>query len=306
MRFIRSAAVASMAIAALALSACSTAAAPAPVETKAEAVVETDTLFDLLPQSVQDAGELVVAGDSHPPYRVVGDDGKTVTGLDPEVWEALSKELGVPVRMEVTSTMPAILTGMQGGRWAAFNGPVQANAEREETFDTISWMLTRSSYIFPVGGENKVSDSGDLCGLRIAVTGGSITETEVAKLSDWCAEEGKPGAEMIPLGDTNATILAVKSGRADAAGMTETGALDVLASSPDEFEYVTQTEEQGSGINLLAMLVPKESGLGNVVFQAFERMFENGTYDEIMAKWGLENVKLDAPQINAISKRQPL
>lgn len=304
MRFIRSAAIASMAVAALTLSACTSAEEPAPVE--AEVAVTDDTLFDLLPQSVKDAGELVVAGDSHPPYRVVGDDGKAVTGIDPDFWEALGVELGVPVRMEVASAMPAILTGMQAGRWDAYNGPVQSNPDREAIFDAVTWMLTRTAYVFPEASAGSIKDIDGICGLRVAITGGGIVESELNKLNEWCVAEGKPAAEVIPLTDTNASVLAVKSGRADAAGMTETGALDVLSVSPDEFGYVTQGEEQGSGISLLAMLAPKESGLGSVLLQAFERLFENGTYDELMSEWGLDSVMVDAPQINPVTGRKPL
>src|SRR3712207_8459339 len=48
-------------------------------------------LFDQLPQEIQDAGEIVFAGDSHPPYRTVGADGKTVTGIDPRSEEHTSE-----------------------------------------------------------------------------------------------------------------------------------------------------------------------------------------------------------------------
>src|SRR5690554_7032133 len=57
-----------------------------PAETEAateEAGTEgaEEDLFAQLPPEIQERGTIVFAGDSHPPYRTVGDDG-TVTGID--------------------------------------------------------------------------------------------------------------------------------------------------------------------------------------------------------------------------------
>jgi polar amino acid transport system substrate-binding protein len=288
---------------ALSLMACSS---PAPAEPAATASSTggADTLFDQLPASVQDAGELVVAGDPHPPYRTVGDDGQTVTGIDPDLWEALSAELGVEVRMEVAASMPAILTGMQAGRWQAYNGPVQANAEREEIFDAITWLQTQTAYVVPADSDAAGADEAP-CGLRVAIVTGSIVEGELDRLNDWCDAQGEPANEVVALADTNATILAVGADRADAAGMTETGAIEVLAATPDKYEYVTQTEDQGSGTSLLAMLTPKDSGLGAVLLEAFQRIFDNGEYTKVLEEWGLTEVAVDAPQINPVTGREP-
>jgi len=49
----------------------------------------------------------------------------------------------------VVAGLPAALQGMQANRYDAFNGPVEATAEREQQFDTITWMTTRAAYVFP-------------------------------------------------------------------------------------------------------------------------------------------------------------
>jgi polar amino acid transport system substrate-binding protein len=59
-----------------------------------------------------------------------------------------------------------------------------------------------------------------------------------------------------------------------------------------------QTEEQGAGTDRLAMLVPKKSGLGPVMFEAFKELFKNGEYARIMKKWGLEKVTVPEPSLN--------
>ncbi|MEU8179009.1 transporter substrate-binding domain-containing protein [Microbispora hainanensis] len=255
-------------------------------------------LYDALPDGIKEAGVIRFAGDSHPPYRIVADDGKTVTGIDKELQDALGKVLGVRTEISIVSGLPAALSGMLASRYDAFNGPVKDSAEREKQFDALVWMVTRTSYLIPKAGSSAIKSSGDLCGKRVAGTAGSIVEDQAKRLTEWCAKQGKPGLEFIGFADTNGTILAAKSGRADAAGMTESAALDVLSKEKDAFTYVTQTEEQGAGVDQLAMLVPKSSGLGPVMLDAFKEIFKNGDYKKIMDKYGLQNVAVPEPKMN--------
>ena len=270
----------------------------APEEEAPEETEEPEeSLFDQLPPEIQERGTLIFAGDSHPPYRTVGDDG-TVTGIDADFQAALAEELGVEIEVEIVSGLPAILSGMLSGRYDAFNGPVRSTEEREADFDSIVWMTTRTSYVFPADSDFASSD--DLCGTIVAGAAGSVTETQVEMLSDWCEEQGEERIEFMGLADTNATILAVEAGRADALGATQTAALDILRGKPDTFEYVTQSEEQGAGVDLLGMFTPKD-GLGPVLFQAVENMYASGAFDAIVAEWELETVVVDEPMLNPIT-----
>ncbi|QYC41758.1 Cystine-binding periplasmic protein precursor [Nonomuraea coxensis DSM 45129] len=255
-------------------------------------------LYDRLPEAIKEAGVIRFAGDSHPPYRIVGNDGKTVTGIDKELQDALGKVLGVRTEISIVNGLPAALSGMLASRYDAFNGPVKDTAEREKQFDAIVWMVSRTSYLIPKSGSAAVASSGDLCGKRVAGTAGSIVEDQAKRLSEWCATQGKPALTFIGLADTNGTILAAKSGRADAAGMTESAAIDAMAKEKDAFTYVTQTDEQGAGIDRLAMLVPKSGGLGPVMLEAFKEIFDNGEYRRIVDKYGLQKVAVDKPAMN--------
>ncbi|WP_262380132.1 transporter substrate-binding domain-containing protein [Nonomuraea sp. PA05] len=251
-----------------------------------------------LPEAIKEAGVIRFAGDSHPPYRIVADDGKTVTGIDKELQDALGKVLGVRTEISIVNGLPAALSGMLASRYDAFNGPVKDTAEREKQFDAIVWMVSRTSYLIPKSGSAAVASSADLCGKRVAGTAGSVVEDQAKRLSEWCAQQGKAALTFIGLADTNGTILAAKSGRADAAGMTESAAIDAMAKEKDAFTYVTQTDEQGAGIDQLALLVPKAGGLGPVMLEAFKEIFKNGEYQRIVDKYGLKNVAVDEPKLN--------
>lgn len=255
-------------------------------------------LYDRLPQAIKDKGEIVFVGDSHPPYRTVAADGKSITGMDLDIQQALSGVLGVPIRMEVSSGLPAMLSGMLSGRYDAFNGPVKATPQRLAEFDGVQWLTSRTSYLLPINGGIGAQSTDELCGTRTAGVIGSITEEQAAKLSDWCKSNGKQPLEFVGLADTNATLLAVQSGRADSAALTQSGAIDTAAAQPDTWRAVAQTEEQGALADQLVLLSPKTNGLGPVFYEAFELLFSGGQYDELVAKWNLEDIAIPEPVLN--------
>ncbi|MFD4192717.1 MULTISPECIES: transporter substrate-binding domain-containing protein [Amycolatopsis] len=260
-------------------------------------------LHDALPQQVKDSGVLRFAGDSHPPYRTVGADGTSVTGIDKDFQDALGRVLGVRTQTVVVSNLPAALQGMLSGRYEAFNGPVKATAEREQQFDSITWMTTRTSYVVPAGSTAGIKTVDDLCGKRVAVVSASIVEEQLNKLSQYCTGAGRAPTTTIGLADTNATMLAAQSGRADAAGMTQAAAIDVTTAQKGAFTYVTQTEAQGATADNLALLVPKTSGLGPVLRDAYQALFDSGEYRQIMQKWGLTDVTVEKPLLNVATSR---
>ncbi|WP_410634957.1 transporter substrate-binding domain-containing protein [Amycolatopsis sp. cmx-4-83] len=279
-----------------ALAGCTVGSGSATLATATNLAV-VPTLHDALPQAIKDAGVLRFAGDSHPPYRTVAQDGM-VTGIDADFQAAIGQVLGVRTQTVVVAGLPAALQGMLGNRYDAFNGPVKATAEREKQFDTITWMTTRTAYVFPVGSTAGIARVEDLCGKRIAVVTASVVEEQLGKLSRFCTDHRHPATQTVGLDDTDATLLATRSGRADAAGMTEAAAIDVTQRQGGN-KYVTQTEAQGATKDDLALYVPKSSKLGPVLQQVFEELFRNGTYVGIMSRWGLNQVSVPKPVLNA-------
>jgi polar amino acid transport system substrate-binding protein len=257
-------------------------------------------LYDQLPDAIKEAGVIKIAGDTHPPYRTI-EEGGEITGIDPDLQAALSEQLGVPFEIITSSGLDAMLTGMLSGRFDAFNGPVRTTPEREADFDAVVWMTTRTSYVYLAERADELSDPEAVCGARVAGVTGSVTESQLARYNEWCVEEGLDPTEFIGLEDSNATFLAVNSDRADYAGTTQSAAIDLQASDPDTYEFIIQSDEQGAGVDQLAMFMPKGNGLAEPMLAAFEAIFENGEYERIMTEWGIEDAAVDAPTLNPMT-----
>lgn len=267
-------------------------------------VVNTDApVYDQLPKAIQDAGVITIAGDTHPPYRTLQESGE-ITGIDPDIQKALSEQLGVPFAIKTASGLDAMLTGMLSGRYDAFNGPVRTTAEREKDFDAVVWMTTRTSYLYLSDRKDDLGAPEDVCGARVAGVTGSVTESQLEHYSQWCSDKGLKAPQFLGLEDTNSTMLAVRSDRADYAGTTQTSALDIQSKDEGVFDFVVQSDEQGAGEDQLAMFLPKDNELAPAMLAAFEGIFENGEYKKVMSDWGLEDVSVDAPSLNPMSESE--
>lgn len=264
--------------------------------------VNTDApVYDQLPKAIQDAGVITIAGDTHPPYRTLQESGE-ITGIDPDIQKALSEQLGVPFTIKTASGLDAMLTGMLSSRYDAFNGPVRTTPEREKDFDAVVWMTTRTSYLYLAENKGDLGSPEDICGARVAGVTGSVTESQLKHYTEWCSDHSLEAPQFLGLEDTNATILAVRSDRADYVGTTQTSALDIQSKDEGVFDFVVQSDEQGAGEDQLAMFLPKDNELAPAMLTAFEGIFENGKYEKVMSKWGLEDVSVDAPSLNPMSK----
>lgn len=255
------------------------------------------SLHDRLPPEVRASGELRFVGDSHPPYRILDDDRRLAEGLQLDFARALEPLLGVRIRHVVVNSLSATLAGLEAGRYDVAMGPGVATPERQKRFDGVSYMITRPSFVYPNDRAARYAQVEDLCGRRISYVAGSVTERVTERVVERCRQAGRPAALHVPLVDTNMTLIATQAGRADLAGMTLTAALHAVHIGEGRFGYFS--DASGSlGLDVLGLFVTRRSGLAPVLRDALQQLFDDGSYARIMARWGIENVVVDAPRIN--------
>ena len=110
--------------------------------------------------------------------------------------------------------------------------------------------------------------------------------------------EGKPAVEVQSYKDQPSSILAVQSNRADAFFSSQAPLTYFVEQSKGELELAGEGKSNGFNDLFQGAVVPKDSPLAEVLLEAFKTLHENGTYDAIMQKWGLDANKLETPGIN--------
>jgi polar amino acid transport system substrate-binding protein len=209
----------------------------------------------------------------------------------------MSKILGVPIRNEIADSIASFMTGVQSGRYDFVFGVVADRPERQKAVDMVDWTKQSTAFLVAAGNPTGIKGIADTCGLRVAVQKASFAEPVLEKQSKICVEEGKPAVNIQILADQATMALAIRSGRIDASFASNAALVYFQSQASGGFEVT------GAGDNLMgdlwqASVTPKGSDLTQVILEAWKTMFENGSYKQIMTKWGLKAEMVDAPGIN--------
>ena len=103
---------------------------------------------------------------------------------------------------------------------------------------------------------------------------------------------------------SQAALLAVKSGRADAFFSSQAPLSWFVRQDPEHLEKAAVGHNNGFGDLYQGVILPKDSPLAPVILDAFRILHKNGTYEAIMKKWGLKNNFLKEPGINLATARK--
>ncbi|GAB2980185.1 ABC transporter substrate-binding protein [Amycolatopsis acidiphila] len=257
-------------------SASASAAAPLPTETK------DDKLAAMVPTAISADGKIVVGQDqSYAPNEFVDESGKVV-GFDVDLGNAIAQKLGLTAEYQ-NAAFSGILAGVGSGQYELAMSSFTINSERLQTVDMVSYYSAGTSLAVPKGNPDKIT-LDDLCGKNIAVQQGTVQVDDLTKRSGECTAAGKPAINMQQFQAQTDVNLQVQTRRSQA----------MLADSPVIDYAVKQTggavEIVGQPYDSAPYGIALKKGQGTyaqAVQGAVQAIIDDGTYDKILAKWGL-------------------
>jgi polar amino acid transport system substrate-binding protein len=295
--------VAALGATALLLAACggsssssSSSAAPA-ASTAASDAAGVGASAALLPQEYKDKGLVNVASDiPYPPMEILNEDG-TVSGLDYDLSQALGQQLGVTFSFN-KQAWDSIIPSLQSGNHDIIMSGMNDTLERQQTLDFVDYFLGGFSILVAKGNPDGITSLKDLCGKTVA------EETEVAQIAliKAVSKECPAGQEItiIELPTDGDAQNAVRAGKASADVLDAAVAGYSAATAPDLFEVIVDPNEPKgvepvyTGIGVLKA----NSGLTAALQAALQELIDNGTYMEIMSKYGLGQYAITEAIVN--------
>ncbi|MGI8457946.1 MAG: ABC transporter substrate-binding protein [Propionibacteriaceae bacterium] len=285
------AALAALSLTALGLTACGSnslgnPAGEASSSTGSSASVSVSVdqaLADKLPQKVKDAGVITVGNDaSYAPKEFLDTDGKTVIGMDVDVFNAVAAKFGVKAEYQ-PADFSSIITGVQGGKYDIGISSFTINTQRKKQVNMVSYFSAGTQWA-TAKGNPKAVDPENACGKTVAVQTGTVQQEE-----DLPARQAKCGSNKINVlsfkGQDQATA-AVVNGRADA----------MLADSPVAAYAVQQSAGKLATLGDVydaapyGYVIPKdETDFAAAVATALQEIQKDGAYQAALATWGVEN-----------------
>jgi polar amino acid transport system substrate-binding protein len=235
---------------------------------------------------------LVVAADAtYAPNEFVGPNGKTVEGMDVDLADAIGKELGTPIKV-VNATFDSIIPGLAAGKYGLGISSFTDTKERQKTVDFVTYFSAGTSFYTKAQGGPTVNSLADLCGKTVAVEKGTTQQTDAEAQSKKC---GSNGVKVLTFPDQNGANLALSSGRAQVGMADSPVAAYQVKKSGGQFKL----SGQPYGTAPYGIAIPKNTGLDKPILDAVKALMANGTYNQILSKWGIQSGAIKTPAINA-------
>ncbi|MFF9767401.1 ABC transporter substrate-binding protein [Streptomyces sp. NPDC014636] len=270
------------------------------------ASTSTAPLADKLPQDIRSKGKIKVGSDiAYAPVEFKDSSGKVV-GLDPDLAAAMGKQLGVTFEFE-NGTFDALLTGLRSGRNDIAMSAMTDNKNRQqgidpdtgkkvgEGVDFVDYLTAGVSIYTRKGDTQGIADWSDLCGKKIAVERGTVSEDLAKQEAKKCPKGKKLTIEAFD--DDQQSQTRLRSGGVDAASSDFPVAAYAVKTSGGgkDFEIVgDQVEAAPYGI----AVAKDDAQLRDALQAAMDAIIKNGDYQKILEKWGAQDGAVKKSAVN--------
>jgi polar amino acid transport system substrate-binding protein len=276
--------LAAAAVAALALSSCgsnSLSGEPAGSSAPSVSVSQNADLSAKLPESIKTAGVIKIGVDAtYAPNEFLAGDGKTVKGVDVDVFDAVAAKFGVKTQWQ-PADFSSIITGVQGKKYDIGISSFTINADRKKQVTMVSYFSAGTQWATAAGNPKGI-DADNACGKTVAVQTGTVQETD-----DLPARQKKCAGNKIHVlsfKDQGQATSAVVTGKADA----------MLADSPVVAYAVKQSSGKLATLGDIyeaapyGYVLPKtETDFAAAIVEALKEINTEGSYKSALEKWGV-------------------
>ncbi len=260
----------------------------------AGSVQADEELAGMVPDDIREAGTLTIGTDpSYAPNEYLDEDGSTIIGMDIDLFDAVAATLDLETEYQ-SADFGTIIAGVTGGKYDAGVSSFTINEERKEQVTMVSYFNAGTQWAVAAGNPENV-DPQQPCGLTVAVQTDTVQfEEDLPPKEEACEEEGNPMTVQPYTGQDEATAALV-SGKADA----------MLADSPVIAYAVQQTGDQIEPVGDIYDSAPygyvlptEDEQLAEAIVGALEKLAEDGTYEQILSDWGLQDGAIDDFAVN--------
>ncbi len=301
--------IGALAAAAIIAGACSSSAAsptpaptPAPtpvptaVTTTAPSVAPTAAPLPTVPATdLIAAGTLTVCSDtSYPPQESLDASQKPV-GSDIDLINAIGKRLGLTVVVKSTN-FNAIIPALTGGTCDIIVSAQTITADRQKQVAMIPYFQAGQEFVVLTGNPDNIVTVDDLCGKAVAAEDGTVEAMHISGTGDYAAADGlsqqcvAKGKKPITLktftADTQA-LLALQANTVAAHFTDEPVAGFEVANGQGKFAVVPNLNLERAPEGISVGL--NHTGLQASIKAALDAMLADGTYLQILTKWGIQS-----------------
>ncbi|AUY49843.1 ABC transporter substrate-binding protein [Streptomyces sp. CB01881] len=260
---------------------------------------KVDSVAALVPEEIRKRGTLTVVDSlgTTPPLDFYANDDKTIIGVEPDLATLIGNVLGLKVEFNPVS-WENIFVGLDSGKYDVGISNITVTEARKEKYDFATYRLDVLGFEAKKGSGWKVTGPKDVAGKTIGVSSGTNQEKLLIAWNEENTGKGLKPAEIKYFQNSSDYYLALSSGRIDA----------YVGPNPSLAFHAVQTGESevigtysGGGAEVLGKIAAttrKDGGLVQALGGAINEVIRNGTYAQVLKRWGLDGEAVTASEIN--------
>lgn len=243
-------------------------------------------------------GKLTIAvAPSDPPLSFYAQDARTPVGSEADFASAIAESLGLDLQL-VPITWIDWSLGLTSGKYDAAMANIGVTEARKKKYDFSTYRQgLHGFYVKKDSAIQSISEPKDLAGLRVIVGAGTNQERILLRWNDEVQAAGMQPIALQYYDDSAASLLAIKSGRAD-----------VIVQPNAQLVYMSLRDGNLRGVGTLsagwpdrsdvAVVTRKGSGLAEPVTLAINGLIADGIYQKILDRWHLGDEALQKAETN--------
>ncbi|MBF9070968.1 ABC transporter substrate-binding protein [Streptacidiphilus fuscans] len=254
-------------------------------------------LVAMVPAALKSKGTVLIATDSTYAPSEFKDAGGNIVGMDVDLGNAIFKKLGLTTQWQ-SADFGSILGGITAKKYDLSFSSFTDTKAREQQVDMVEYYNAGEAIATLTGNPYKLTGvAADLCGVKVSVEANTTESAEIAQtINPACKKAGKAqvpdnGDQFTAQTDSTSAVIAKR----DQA---------MLADSPVIDYAVKQGQGQlmkiGQDYNTApyGIAIPKNDGrLAQAVQGAIKDLIKDGTYGQILTKWGVDSGALTADKV---------
>ena len=239
------------------------------------------------------------------PYEIYSNNAAVFTGIDPELYQAMGRLLGITFQVRDVP-FNEVIPGIQAGRYQV-SSPLGDFIQRRQVVTFVDYARGASSLLVSASSRYRPATVLGLCGHPIGIETGTAETTVTQDISHMCAARGKTPVAVHEFADESAITLALASGRLD-GGLSD-AAPNSYTARQSGGQFVSLALSGGGSIPgwgaTFGIAVTRGSWLAAAILAAMRELRSDGTYGQIFRKWklALEMLPASAIKINASSQQ---
>ncbi|MFJ6083587.1 ABC transporter substrate-binding protein [Streptomyces sp. NPDC092369] len=259
-----------------------------------------------LPQAIRDKGVVKVGSDiAYAPVEFKDSSGKTV-GIDPDLADAMGKQLGVKFQFE-NGTFDTLITGLRSKRYDIAMSAMTDTKDRQDGVDSetgkkvgegvdfVDYFTAGVSIYTKKGDDQGIKTWADLCGKKIAVQRGTVSEDLAKAEAKKCPSGKKLSIESFDNDQQAQTRVRSGGAQAGSSDFPVTAYAVKTSGGGKDFQIVgEQVEAAPYGI----AVAKDNTQLRDALQAALDAIIKNGEYGKIIQKWGVADGAVTAAAVN--------